>query len=110
MHLHRKQLQIITHCNGVEVKATDIFISDGAKSDTGNITELFAKDNVVLVPDPVYPVYVDTNTMDGKNIIYMNGTKENDFLPMPDENVKADIIYLGVLRTTRQEHAIIKSS
>ena len=45
-------------------------------------------------PDPVYPVYVDTNTMDGKNIIYMNGTKENDFLPMPDENVKADIIYL----------------
>ena len=63
--------------NGVEVKATDIFISDGAKSDTGNITELFAKDNVVLVPDPVYPVYVDTNTMDGKNIIYMNGTKEN---------------------------------
>ena len=80
--------------NGVEVKATDIFISDGAKSDTGNITELFAKDNVVLVPDPVYPVYVDTNTMDGKNIIYMNGTKENDFLPMPDDNVKADIIYL----------------
>ena len=80
--------------NGVEVKATDIFISDGAKSDTGNITELFAKDNVVLVPDPVYPVYVDTNTMDGKNIIYMSGTKENDFLPMPDENVKADIIYL----------------
>ena len=80
--------------NGVEVKATDIFISDGAKSDTGNITELFAKDNVVLVPDPVYPVYVDTNAMDGKNIIYMNGTKENDFLPMPDENVKADIIYL----------------
>lgn len=80
--------------NGVEVKATDIFISDGAKSDTGNITELFAKDNVVLVPDPVYPVYVDTNTMDGKNIIYMNGIKENDFLPMPDENVKADIIYL----------------
>ena len=81
-------------CNGVEVKVSDIFISDGAKSDTGNITELFAKDNVVLVPDPVYPVYVDTNTMDGKNIIYMNGTKENDFLPMPDENVKADIIYL----------------
>lgn len=80
--------------NGVEVAPSAIFISDGAKSDTGNITELFAKDNVVLVPDPVYPVYVDTNTMDGKKIIYMNGTKENDFLPMPDENVKADIIYL----------------
>ena len=69
-------------------------ISDGAKSDTGNITELFSKDNVILVPDPVYPVYVDTNTMDGKQIAYMNGTEENDFLPMPDNSVKADIIYL----------------
>lgn len=80
--------------NGVDVDPAAIFISDGAKSDTGNITELFAKDNVVLVPDPVYPVYVDTNTMDGKQIIYMNGTEENDFLPMPDDNVKADIVYL----------------
>ncbi len=80
--------------NGVTVDADDVFISDGAKSDTGNITELFAKDNVILVPDPVYPVYVDTNTMDGKQIIYMNGTEENDFLPMPDASVKADIIYL----------------
>ena len=80
--------------NGVEVDADDVFISDGAKSDTGNITELFARDNVILVPDPVYPVYVDTNTMDGKKIIYMNGTEENDFLPMPDDRVKADLIYL----------------
>mgnify|MGYP001852680028 FL=1 len=79
---------------GVTVDADDVFISDGAKSDTGNITELFAKDNVILVPDPVYPVYVDTNTMDGKQIVYMNGTEENDFLPMPDDSVKADIIYL----------------
>ena len=80
--------------NGVEIDPDAVFISDGAKSDTGNITELFAKDNVILVPDPVYPVYVDTNTMDGKKIIYMNGTEENDFLPMPDDKVKADIIYL----------------
>ena len=80
--------------NGVEVDPDAVFISDGAKSDTGNITELFAKDNTILIPDPVYPVYVDTNTMDGKNIIYMNGTEENNFLPMPDDSVKADIIYL----------------
>lgn len=80
--------------NGVKVDPDDVFISDGAKSDTGNITELFSKDNVILVPDPVYPVYVDTNTMDGKQIAYMNGTEENDFLPMPDNSVKADIIYL----------------
>ena len=80
--------------NGVEVKATDIFISDGAKSDTGNITELFAKDNVVLVPDPVYPVYVDSNIMNGKKVTYLSGNAENNFLPMPDPSVHADIIYL----------------
>lgn len=79
---------------GVEVDPEAVFISDGAKSDTGNITELFAKDNVILVPDPVYPVYVDTNIMDGKDVVYMDGTEENNFLPMPDRSVKADIIYL----------------
>lgn len=80
--------------NGVELDADEIFVSDGAKSDTGNITDMFAVDNTVLVPDPVYPVYVDTNTMNGRKIIYMDGTAENGFLPMPDPNVHADIIYL----------------
>lgn len=80
--------------NGVSVDAGEIFISDGAKSDTGNITELFAQDNVILIPDPVYPVYVDTNVMMGKNITYMNGNAENGFLPMPDKAVHADVIYL----------------
>ncbi len=80
--------------DGVELNADEIFISDGAKSDLGNILDIFAKDNTVLVPDPVYPVYVDTNTMDGRNIIYMNGSAENNFLPMPDDSVDADIIYL----------------
>ncbi len=80
--------------DGVALDADEIFISDGAKSDLGNILDIFAKDNVVLVPDPVYPVYVDTNTMDGREILYMKGTAENSFLPMPDANVKADIIYL----------------
>ncbi|MDO4299887.1 MAG: LL-diaminopimelate aminotransferase [Clostridia bacterium] len=80
--------------NGVEIEADEIFVSDGAKSDTGNITDLFAVDNTVLVPDPVYPVYVDTNTMNGRNIIYMDSTPENNFLAMPDPGVHADIIYL----------------
>ena len=80
--------------NGVELDADEIFVSDGAKSDTGNITDLFSKDNTVLIPDPVYPVYVDTNTMNGRNIVYINGTAENDFLPMPDKNIHADIIYI----------------
>ena len=79
---------------GVELDADEIFVSDGAKSDTGNITDLFSKDNTVLIPDPVYPVYVDTNTMNGRNIVYINGTAENDFLPMPDRSVHADIIYI----------------
>lgn len=80
--------------NGVSVDADDIFISDGAKSDTGNISELFDVDNVILIPDPVYPVYVDANIMSGKKITYMAGTAENNFLPMPDKDVHADIIYL----------------
>ncbi|MBE6611817.1 MAG: LL-diaminopimelate aminotransferase [Ruminococcaceae bacterium] len=78
----------------VDLLADEIFISDGAKSDLGNILDIFAKDNVVLVPDPVYPVYVDTNTMDGREIRYMKGSAENNFLPMPDDAVDADIIYL----------------
>lgn len=80
--------------NGVELDIDEIFVSDGAKSDTGNITDLFSLDNTVIVPDPVYPVYVDTNTMNGRKIIYMDATSENNFLPLPDSNVHADIIYL----------------
>lgn len=80
--------------HGVKLDTKDIFISDGAKSDCGNITDLFEDTNVVLVPNPVYPVYADTNTMRGRKILYMNGTPENHFLPMPDDSVKADIIYL----------------
>ncbi len=79
---------------GVTVGADEVFISDGAKSDTGNIGDIFGADNVVMVPDPVYPVYVDANIMAGRKIIYAPGTRENRFLPMPDESVHADIIYL----------------
>lgn len=80
--------------HGVKVDAADIFVSDGAKSDCGNILEIFDKDNTVLVPDPVYPVYVDTNVMAGRKIVYAAATEENGFLPMPDENTNADIIYI----------------
>ncbi len=80
--------------NGVSINADEVFVSDGAKSDTGNITDLFDKDNVILIPDPVYPVYVDTNIMNGRNITYIDANAENNFLPMPDKNVHADIIYI----------------
>ncbi len=78
----------------VELELDEIFISDGAKSDLGNILDIFGKDNTVIVPDPVYPVYVDTNIMAGRKVVFANANGDNEFLPMPDENVKADIIYL----------------
>jgi len=78
----------------VDLELAEIFISDGAKSDLGNILDLFDKDNTVLIPDPVYPVYVDTNTMDGRKIVFMEANAENSFLPLPDASVDADIIYL----------------
>ena len=79
---------------GISLKLNEIFASDGAKSDTGNITDLFDKDNRILVPDPVYPVYVDTNLMDGREVLYSDATPENGFLPLPDAKTKADIVYL----------------
>lgn len=79
---------------GVTVSADEILISDGAKSDCGNIGDIFDEDNTVLVTDPVYPVYVDSNIMAGRKIIYANSNKENNFTAMPDNSVSADIIYL----------------
>ncbi len=79
---------------GVTVDKSEILITDGAKSDSGNIGDIFDKDNTVLVTDPVYPVYVDSNIMAGRKIIYADSNESNNFAAMPDENVKADIIYL----------------
>ena len=78
----------------VSVDAGEIIVGDGAKSDLGNLLDIFAEGATVLIPDPVYPAYVDTNIMRGNKIIYMNGNEDNGFLPMPDESVAADIIYL----------------
>ena len=88
---------------GAEIDADEIFVSDGAKSDTANIQEIFSGDILIAIPDPVYPVYLDTNVMAGrsgdlgdgryKNIIYLDSTAENGFVPgLPKE--KADLIYL----------------
>lgn len=79
---------------GVELASNEVFISDGAKSDCGNITDIFSNDNIIMIPDPVYPVYLDTNVMLGRKIIYMEGKPENNFLPMPDDSVHADVVYL----------------
>ncbi len=88
---------------GADISADEVFVSDGAKCDTGNIQEIFANDIRVAIPDPVYPVYLDTNVMAGRtgfnqngryeNIVYMEGSRENGFVPdLPGE--KVDLIYL----------------
>ena len=79
---------------GTKLDEDEIFISDGAKSDLANVLGLFDVDNTVLVPDPVYPTYVDDNVTDGRKIIYGCTSQENGFLGMPDDSVKADIIYI----------------
>ena len=83
--------------HNVSLDLDEIFISDGAKSDLGNILDLFDKDNTVLVPDPVYPVYVDTNIMNGRKVIFANANAENEFLPSIsdiEDGVSPDIIYI----------------
>lgn len=88
---------------GAEVSEDEIFVSDGAKCDTGNIQELFSTDARVAIPDPVYPVYLDTNVMAGRTgiakdgryqgLVYLDSTRENNFVPdLPKEPV--DLIYL----------------
>ncbi len=69
---------------GVTLDVSEIFISDGAKSDIGNLTDLFG-DNLVRIPDPVYPAYLDSNLISGRRVSFMNATEENGFLPMPDD-------------------------
>ena len=88
---------------GAEIAPDEIFISDGAKCDNGNIQEIFSADIKIAIPDPVYPVYVDTNVMAGRTgnhnqgrydgLVYLEGTRENGFIPdLPGE--KVDLIYL----------------
>ncbi len=88
---------------GADISADEIFVSDGAKCDTGNFQELFSTQLKIAVPDPVYPVYVDTNVMAGRTgsnnngrydgLVYLESTEENDYVPaLPKEEV--DLIYL----------------
>lgn len=92
--LQQKIKEYYQSAAGVALEQDEIFISDGAKSDIGNFTDMFCTDNTVLVPDPVYPVYVDSNLMNGRRIVYIEGNEENGFLPLPDDKTEADIIYL----------------
>lgn len=101
--LRNKIAEIDFNRRGVSITADEIFISDGAKCDTGNIQEIFSNDTKIAIPDPVYPVYLDTNVMAGRTgeindgryqgICYLDSTEENGFVPdLPSKNV--DLIYL----------------
>jgi LL-diaminopimelate aminotransferase len=101
--LRDKIAEIDFKSRGADISPDEIFISDGAKCDTGNIQELFAPDSKVAVPDPVYPVYVDTNVMAGRaskwddgryeGLVYLDSIEENNYVPdLPSE--KVDLIYL----------------
>ena len=78
----------------IVVETDEIFVSDGAKSDVSGILDLFAPGRVALVPDPVYPVYVDSNIISGNTVICLPGIPENNFVPKPDYGIRADLIYL----------------
>ena len=88
---------------GINISPDEIYVSDGTKCDTGNIQELFDATAKIAVPDPVYPVYVDTNVMAGRTgelrngryqgLVYLESTEENGFVPLPPEE-KVDLIYL----------------
>ena len=101
--LREKIAQYDFQARGADIAPDEIFISDGAKCDNGNIQEIFSQDVKIAVPDPVYPVYVDTNVMAGRTgsysdgrydgLVYLEGTRENGFIPdLPGE--KVDLIYL----------------
>jgi LL-diaminopimelate aminotransferase len=101
--LREKIIENDFQSRGADISADEIFVSDGAKCDNGNIQEIFSKDIKVAIPDPVYPVYVDTNVMAGRTgsihqgrydgIVYLEGNQENGFIPdLPQE--KVDLIYL----------------
>lgn len=78
----------------VSVSADEVFISSGACDDLGDVLELFDKDNTVLVIEPAYPEYVDTNILCGRKVIHLDSGEENGFLPLPSKEIQADIIYI----------------
>lgn len=79
---------------GINIQPDEIYVSDGAKSDTANILEIFSNEGNVLIPNPTYPVYLDSSIISGRNVCYIDANESNKFLPMPDYSVKPSVIYL----------------
>ena len=79
---------------GVKLSPDEVFVSSGASDELGDILDLFSRENTSLVIEPAYPAYVDANVMAGRKIVHIASGRENGFLPVPDDNIKADIIYI----------------
>ena len=79
---------------GVAVSPDEAFVSSGASDELGDILHLFGRENTTLIMEPAYPAYVDANVMDGRKIIHLPAGKENGFLPEPEDDVDADLIYI----------------
>lgn len=90
----KKAISDYYRARSIDIDPSEVYVGDGAKSDLGNITDLFSNDNIVLVPDPVYPVYVDSNLMLNREIRYLDANESNGYLPLPDDKTVGDIIYL----------------
>ncbi len=79
---------------GIELDADEVFVSSGASDELGDILDLFDKTSTALVIEPAYPAYVDANIIAGRNIVHLSSGKENGFLPLPDDSIDADLIYI----------------
>ena len=78
----------------VKLSPEEVFVSSGASDELGDILDLFDRSSTALVIEPAYPAYVDANVMAGRKIVHLSSGKENGFLPLPDDNLKADILYI----------------
>lgn len=79
---------------GVNIYPDEVYVSDGAKSDTANLPEIFELNGKVLIQNPTYPVYMDSSILRGNDISYINANEENEFLPLPDYSVKPSLIFI----------------
>ena len=90
----RKKIAEYYRIRGVKLSPDEVFVSSGASDELGDILDLFSRENTSLVIEPAYPAYVDANVMAGRKIVHIASGRENGFLPVHDDNIKADIIYI----------------
>jgi LL-diaminopimelate aminotransferase len=90
----RETIADFYYTRGVKLSAEDVFVSSGASDELGDILDLFDRSSSALVIEPAYPAYLDANVMAGRKIVHLPSGIDNGFLPLPDEKVKADILYI----------------